>query len=146
MADQLNVDVKAALFTVSTYIIFAVSEKDSKQFKALIRPYEPDDLVALPPHTALYIIDKRNPIRKPTPDPPPHTSEAGNTSYADEIKKNTLEKYGARYTENRMKRTIGEESCKDEPAAASFKDDDIEPTIGPIKNVPSHGGKDQGTA
>ena len=80
--DQLNLDARAALFTVSTYIIFAVSEKDSKQFKALIKPYVPDDLVTLPPFKALCLIDKKNPIIKSTPPPAPHTLLAGKVSYA----------------------------------------------------------------
>ena len=142
--DQLHVDVKAALFTVSTYIIFAVSEKDSKQFKALIRPYEPDDLVTLPPFKALYLIDKRNPTIKRTPPPPPHTSEAGKISYAHEIKRNTLAKYGASSAENGMKSPFEAQGCTAEQTITPLMDDEIEPTTGAIKEVPSHGRKDKG--
>lgn len=145
--DQLNPDVRSALFTVSTYIIFALQEKDSKQFKALIRPYEPDDLVGLKQHEALYIINKRRPIRKSTLPPPPKISDIGRTSYAEEIKRRTLEKYGARSAGSGMKRTIGGEDCKREgmPASSEY-DDAIEPTIGPVKDIPSHGSQDKGSS
>jgi hypothetical protein len=143
--DQLNPEVRSAIFTVSTYIIFAMQEKDSKHFKALIRPYEPDDLVNLKPHEALYIINKRRPIKKETPQPPPKISETGRISYAEEIRRRTLEKYGARSAASGTKRTIGEGDCKQEEIlASSERDDAIEPTSGPIKDIPSHGREDKG--
>jgi hypothetical protein len=145
--DQLNPEVKSAIFTVSTYIIFAVQEKDSKQFKALIRPYEPDDLVELKPYEALYIINKRRPIKKHTPPPPPDITSTGRISYAEEIKRKTLEKYGARSAESGLKRTIGAGDCKQEETIASSEHDDaIEPTTGPIEDIPSHGSENKSTS
>jgi len=144
--DQLNAEIRSALFTVSTYIIFAVSEKDSKQFRALIRPYEPDDLVNLPPHKALYLINKRNPTIKCTPLPPPHTSEVGKVSYVEDIERNTITNYGAPSAINRTTRTFEVPGCKQEQATPSLvNDDNIEPTTESIKDIPPHRSQGEGS-
>lgn len=143
--DQLNAEIKSALFTVSTYIIFAVQEKDSKQFRALIKPYEPDDLVALSPHEALYLIDKKHPTIKRTPPPPPGNSEGSRMHYADEIRRNTLKNYGASSADRGSKRTIAWYGCGAERKTASLaQDDEIEPTKNAIRDVPPHGRKNEG--
>jgi len=94
--DQLDTKVESALFTVSSYILFALSEQDSKKFKALIRPFETDDLVSLPQFHALYLIDKKNPRIRRVPERPPHTEAVGQKSYADYIRKRTDDLYGCK--------------------------------------------------
>ena len=143
---QLRKEIEDALFTVSTYLIFALTEKDSKKFKALMRPYDTDALVGLRQGEAFYIINKKSPILVRTPPPAPHTSKVGRKSFAKEIIENTVQKYGAHSAEIGKKRTIVADHCAHEKAPASLNDDDaIEPTTGPIKDIPSHGSKDSRT-
>ncbi len=93
--DQLTNENQHALFTVANYIMFGMSPQDANKFKTLIRPYEPDALVTMPPYRALYLVNRANPKILSTPWPAfvPLSREL---ETADYIRKRTLDLYGCK--------------------------------------------------
>lgn len=108
--DQLDKNNESALFTVASYIMFGMSPKDASKFKSLIQPHSPDELVKMPQHHALYVINRAAPILSATPPPPPDPTPE-QRSHADYIRKRTLELY----------------SCKSEPMTHTSVDGKQEP-------------------
>ena len=88
--DLIN-DVKGC---ISSYLFFQMDADHARVFSSQIRPYKPEDIESLEKFTALYHPASGPTKIIPTPYPPPHTSDVCKVSYAESIRKRTVEKYG----------------------------------------------------
>ena len=108
---QLDSDIRDAIFgNVSTFIAFHLHDKDAVYFKSMCKPpFDPkefapstdlprfarshEELSQLPQHQAFYKIGDESGVINTTPPPPPHTSDVDKASYAEIIKKRTVDNY-----------------------------------------------------
>jgi hypothetical protein len=86
---QLDSNIRQSIFgNVGSFIVFCVSMDDSKYFKHMTD----HPVWHLRPHQAMYKIAGQWAVVKETPKPPP----APTRSYADDIRKRTLELYSCK--------------------------------------------------
>lgn len=128
MVGQLDDRIRIAIFGVSTFIILRTTEDDAPRFRGVLGKECAEGLPRLPNHTAYYVIDRTNLGQRPTPERPPYREE----SYAELIRKRTVEKYAC--APPRISDTEKDDS----------KGDEIPPSTGPIKDVPPHRDKAKG--
>src|SRR2546426_5983563 len=116
--DQLDPKIRASIFgNVSTFILFRLNEKDAYCFKGEIGEHEPRELVTLHRGRALYRAVNGSTAIINTP-PPPAFSRA---SYAEIIRKRTIEQYGCESRDDRI----------------PSEEDEIKPSARP-KRIPPH--------
>lgn len=123
---QLDPKIRDSILgNVSTFILFRLNEKDSLSLRGELEEDYHLSLPTLRTGRALYRMANGACEFVSTPPPPGRSKE----SYAEIIRKRTVEKYG----------------CDDGPDMLQLeKDDSIPPSTGPQKDIPSHGDKDRG--
>ncbi|HET9409262.1 MAG TPA: DUF87 domain-containing protein [Candidatus Sulfotelmatobacter sp.] len=96
---ELDDKVRSAIFSaVTNYIVFCVSADDTKHFRAIAKPYDHEQLASLPRHYALYKIGNAPAEIRRTPQPPPFKE----TSFAEIIRKRTIEHYSCAVPKNKL--------------------------------------------
>jgi hypothetical protein len=128
---KLPTVIKESLGTIQSLVLFNLSTNDSRIFKDRIFPYTPDYLVNLPQYRA--VARTENKVYEITTPPFLGFSPA---SYAEEIQKRTVEKYGCDTPPNSFNKGNGNSN------PADTKTDKIEASGAP--NVPPHGDQTKG--
>jgi hypothetical protein len=121
---QLDPRIRDSIMgNVSTFILFRLNEKDALSFKGELGKYSDDTywhqlLTTLPTGEAIYRAVDGSVQLIHTPRPPAPSK----ATYAQIIRKRTVEKY----------------ACELETPVFELKDDEVEPSTGPPKDIPSH--------